>query len=130
MKKRVVLLFICLFTGLFASMAQDVPVGVIVAFKKGNPQELNRYWGEKVDLVIQNKAIDADRRSAEGVMTSFFSDNKVNGFNVNHEGKRNESSFIVGTLKTTNGDFRVNCFFKRVQNRYFIHQIRIDRVNE
>lgn len=130
MKKRVVLLFICLFVGVSMSMAQDVPVGVIVAFKKGNSQELNRYFSEKVDLVIQNRSLNADRRSAEGAMTDFFSKNKVSAFNVNHEGKRDDSSFIVGTLKTVNGDYRVNCFFKRLQNRYFIHQIRIDRVNE
>lgn len=130
MKKRVVLLFICLFVGTFMSMAQDVPVGVIVAFKKGSSQELNRYFSEKVDLVIQNRAVDTDRRSIENAMTDFFSGNKVHSFDVNHEGKRDDSSFIVGTLKTTKGNYRVNCFFKRMQNRYFIHQIRIDRVND
>lgn len=130
MKKRVVLLLIYLFGGLFLCLAQDVPVGVIVAFKKGNSQELNRYLSEKVDLVIQNKPVNADKRLAENAMADFFLGNKVNSFNVNHEGKRDDSSFMVGTLKTTNGDYRVNCFFKRIQNRYFIHQIRIDRVNE
>ena len=31
-------------TSLFA---QDIPVGVVVAFKKGNSQELNRYLGRE-----------------------------------------------------------------------------------
>ena len=63
-------------------------------------------------------------------MQEFFTENKVSGFNVNHQGKRDESSFVIGTLATTNGNFRVNCFLKKVQNQYLIHQIRIDKINE
>ncbi len=111
-------------------LAQDVPVGVVVAFKKGNSQELNRFLGEKVDLTIQDRTTTADRNAAGAEITAFFSQNKVNGFNVKHQGKRDESSFFVGTLTTVNGSFRVNCFFKRIQNKYFIHQIRIDKTDE
>lgn len=110
--------------------AQDVPVGVIVAFKKGNSQELNRYLGDKVDLKIQEHSTNADKQTAEGEMAAFFSANKVSGFNVNHQGKRDESSFVIGTLATVNGNFRVNCFFRKVQNKYVIHQLRIDKTNE
>ena len=60
----------------------------------------------------------------------YSSENKVSGFNVNHQGKRDESSFIIGTLATTRGNFRVNCFLKKVENQYLIHQIRIDKINE
>ncbi|MBQ8225057.1 MAG: DUF4783 domain-containing protein [Bacteroides sp.] len=131
MRKRVVLLFSCfLFWASATLFAQDVPVGVVVAFKKGNSQELNRYLGDKVNLVIQNKSTDADKQLAEGTMSDFFASNKVRGFNVNHQGKRDESSFVVGTLNTVNGNFRVNCFFRRVSNKYLINQIRIDRTNE
>ncbi|EGF51011.1 DUF4783 domain-containing protein [Bacteroides fluxus] len=130
MKKRVVLLLTGLFIWMSSLFAQDVPVGVIVAFKKGNSQELNRYLGDKVDLIIQNKSTNVDRGTAEGTLSGFFSSNKVSGFNVNHQGQRDESSFVIGTLTTANGNFRVNCFFRRVQNKYVIHQIRIDKTNE
>ncbi len=130
MKKRVVLLLTSLFIWMSSVFAQDVPVGVIVAFKKGNSQELSRYLGDKVDLIIQNKSTDANKVTAEGAISDFFSLNKVSSFNVNHQGKRDESSFIVGTLVTANGNFRVNCFFRRVQNKYVINQIRIDKTNE
>ena len=130
MKKRVVLLLTGLFIWMSSLFAQDVPVGVIVAFKKGNSQELNRYLGDKVDLIIQNKSTNVDRGTAEGTLSGFFSSNKVSGFNVNHQGQRDESSFVIGTLTTANGNFRVNCFIRRVQNKYVIHQIRIDKTNE
>ncbi|WP_297675058.1 DUF4783 domain-containing protein [uncultured Bacteroides sp.] len=130
MKKRVVLLFASLVLGISSLWAQDTPVGVIVAFKKGNSQELNRYLADKVDLIIQNRPTNADKQTAERTMSSFFADNKVNCFDVNHQGKRDESSFIIGTLGTKNGNFRVNCFFRKVQNKYVIHQIRIEKTNE
>lgn len=130
MKKRVFLMFTCLSMWASSLFSQDVPVGVIVAFKKGNSQELDRFLGDKVDLIIQNRSTNTDKQSVGGAMTNFFSDNKVSGFDVNHQGKRDESSFIIGTLTTKNGNFRVNCFFRRVQNKYVIHQIRIDKTNE
>ena len=130
MKKRVVLLLTGLFLFIAFICAQDVPVGVVVAFKKGNSQELDRYLGDKVDLVIQNRSTNADKATALGTMSSFFATNKVSSFNVNHEGKRDESSFFIGTLATANGSFRVNCFFKKIQNKYVINQIRIDKTNE
>ena len=130
MKKRVLLWFAGLLFSVSTLFAQDVPVGVVVAFKKGSSQELNKYLGDKVDLVIQNRTASADKQEAESAMSTFFADNKVSSFNVNHQGKRDESSFVIGTLTTANGNLRVNCFFKRVQNKYLIHQIRIDKTNE
>lgn len=130
MGKRIFLLLTGLFVWLVFACAQDVPVGVVVAFKKGNPQELDRYLGEQVDLIIQNETTNADKALVQGTLASFFKDNQVKGFEVNHEGKRGESSFIVGTLRTVKGVYRVNCFFRRIQNKYYIHQIRIDKTEQ
>ena len=93
-------------------------------------QELSKYMGGKVNLVLQGRSTNVDKQKATAAMQEFFTENKVSGFNVNHQGKRDESSFVIGTLATTNGNFRVNCFLKKVQNQYLIHQIRIDKINE
>ena len=130
MNKRVVILWLCFFVWTVSLMAQDVPAGVVAAFKKGNSQELNGYLSDKVELILESRSINVDNQAAEKKMESFFSGNRVSGFTVNHQGKRNESSFIVGTLTTANGNFRVNCFFRKVANKYVIHQIRIDKTNE
>ena len=130
MNKRVVILWGCLLIWAVSLMAQDVPTGVVSAFKKGNSQELNGYLSDKVELILESRSINVDNQAAEKKMESFFSGNRVSGFTVNHQGKRNESSFIVGTLTTANGNFRVNCFFRKVAGKYVIHQIRIDKTNE
>ena len=123
MNKRVVILWLCFFVWTVSLMAQDVPAGVVAAFKKGNSQELNGYLSDKVELILENRSINVDNQAAEKKMASFFSGNRVSGFTVNHQGKRNE-------LTTANGNFRVNCFFRKVAGKYVIHQIRIDKTNE
>lgn len=59
MKKRVIFLLTGLFIWTSVLLAQNVPEGVIGAFKEGNSQELNKYLGDKVDLIIQNKSTHA-----------------------------------------------------------------------
>ena len=73
--------------------------------KRGSSQELSKYMGDKVNLVLQGRSTNVDKQKATAMMQEFFTKNKVSGFNVNHQGKRDESSFVIGTLATTNGTF-------------------------
>lgn len=127
MGKRVLLGMVGMLFFVSVLLAQDVPGGVAVAFKKGSSRELGSYLGNQVNLIIQNRSTNVNRQVAESTMSTFFADNKVSNFEVNHQGKRDESGFVIGTLTTANGNFRVNCFLKKVENKYLIHQIRIDK---
>lgn len=111
-------------------MAQEIPAEVLTAFQKGSPKGLTRYMGDKVELVILSKTTHADKEMASDILTDFFAKNKVSRFDVRHQGKRNESGFLVGTMQTGRGTYRVNCFLRKVNNNYIIHQIRIDKTNE
>ncbi|NDV59801.1 DUF4783 domain-containing protein [Bacteroides sp. 519] len=130
MEKKILLLITGLLFTTLTVWAQAKPVGVIVAFKKGSATELSTYLGDKLDLSIQNRSGNVDKQKATTMLDAFFTQNKVKSFNVNHEGTKGESSFFIGTLVTETEKFRVNCFFKRIQNKYLIHQIRIDKANE
>lgn len=112
------------------AQAQDVPAGLANAFKRGSAQDLLPYLSNQVEVSIQGKTQNYNRVGAQQTMATFFATNKVNAFAVNHQGKRDESGFFVGTLNTTNGPFRVNCFFKKNGSQTLIHQIRIDKTNE
>lgn len=130
MKKRLLLGMSTLLFAVSVLIAQEIPSGVVQAFKRGSSQELSKYMGNKVNLIFQGSLTNTDKQNATTMMQNFFTENKVDGFNVNHQGKRDESSFIIGTLVTAKGSFRVNCFLKKVENQYLIHQIRIDKTNE
>ena len=73
-------------------MAQEIPAGVITAFKRGKPQELWAY-GDKVNLVLQGRSTNVDKQKATAAMQEFFTENKVSGFNVNHQGKTGRIKF-------------------------------------
>ena len=130
MKKRVLLGMASLLLSVSLLMAQEIPAGVITAFKRGSSQELSNYLGDTLNLFRHGSSPKVYNNKATAMMQEFFTENKVNAFDVNHQGKRDESSFVIGTLTTTKGKFRVNCFLKKVQTQYLIHQIRIDKINE
>lgn len=130
MKKRLLLGMTVLLFSLSVLMAQEVPAGVITAFNRGSSQELSKYLGDKVNLVVEGSSSNVDKQKATTMLQTFLTENKVSGFSVNHQGKRDESSFVIGTLATATGKFRVNCFLKKVQNQHLIHQIRIEKINE
>lgn len=130
MKKRVLLGIAALLLSLSLLIAQEIPAGVISAFNRGSSQELSKYMGDKINLVLQGNSADVDKKKATEMLQEFFTTNKVSAFNVNHQGQRDGSSFVIGTLVTSKGNYRVNCFLKKVQNQYLIHQIRIDKANE
>jgi hypothetical protein len=130
MEKRMLLLITGVMLSVAIAMAQNVPAGVVMAFKRGSSVELDKYLGDDVELVILNRTSNSDKAAAKATMDTFFAQNEVSNFSVNHQGKKGESGFLIGTLSTSTGDYRVNCFLKRIQNEYLIHQIRIDKTNE
>ena len=125
MKKQVLFWLFCLWTGVAALMAQEIPAEVLTAFQKGSPKGLTRYMGDKVELVILSKTTHADKEMASDILTDFFAKNKVSRFDVRHQGKRNESGFLVGTMQTGRGTYRVNCFLRKVNSK---EQELIDRL--
>lgn len=126
-------LLMCVAGGLLAVsvlFAQEVPAGVLSAFTKGNATELTPFLGDEVEVIVYDKAHRLSKEAVTPTLSSFFAKNKVTGFQVNHKGRRQESGFMVGTLTTHGGNYRVNCFLRKVKNKYVIHQIRIDKTNE
>jgi hypothetical protein len=131
MKKRILLMFTAFVFCTFFALAQNMPSGLTTAFKKGSAQDLAPFLGNQVVVIIRDNTQTFSKSETQKAMAGFFSANKVTGFTVNHQGDRNESGFIVGNLSTTNGSFRVNCFFKKSGNdSALIHQIRIVKTNE
>jgi len=131
MKKRILLLFSAFIFCVTVVMAQNMPSGLTNAFKKGNALDLAPFLGSQVVVIIRDNTQTFNKTEAQKAMANFFSANKVTGFTVHHQGNRNESGFIIGTLTTMNGSFRVNCFFRKNNNdSALIHQIRIIKTNE
>lgn len=130
MNKRTLLSLNFLFLTISMLFAQELPEGLLGALRKGDAEELGNFMSDKICLMISNHQEETDKQKAIVVIRTFFSENKVSGFTMNHQGKRNDSSFFIGTLLTNNGKYRINCFFRKTTKKYWIHQIRIDKTNE
>ena len=85
MKKRVLVGMTALLLSISLLMAQEIPAGVITAFKRGSSQELSKYMGGKVNLVLQGRSTNVDKQKATAMMQDFFTENTVSGYNVNHQ---------------------------------------------
>ena len=65
MKKRVLLGMAALLLSVSLLMAQEIPAGVITAFKRGSSQELVSTWGDKVNLVLKATRRTLTRRKLQ-----------------------------------------------------------------
>lgn len=100
------------------------------ALGKGDAKALAIHLGDKVNLLLKTENLQLEREKAAERLAHFFAMRKVRSFRLIHEGRRGDAGFLVGTLATDSGQWRVNCFFKRVGGRHCVYQIRMERIND
>lgn len=108
---------------------QTIPNEIYTAIKTGNSKELAKYFNNNIDLVILDKEGVYSKPQAELILKDFFSKNTVNstnGFIKLHEGGKDASKFVIGTLYTNKGQFRVYLLMKTISGTFAIHQFRIE----
>ena len=120
-------LFIISFTLFFGvSQASEVPQEIINALNSGNASMLSSFFNNNVELVVENRNDIFSKQQASGIVADFFRRNSVNGFTVLHKGVKEASSFVIGTLRTSNGSFRVYVLTRKSGNNDVIQQLRIE----
>jgi hypothetical protein len=108
---------------------QSIPNEIYSAIKTGNSKELAKYFNNNIDLVILEKEGVYSKPQAELILKDFFAKNTINptdGFVKLHEGGKDASKFIIGTLYTNKGQFRVYLLMKTISGNFAIHQFRIE----
>ncbi|NMA73415.1 MAG: DUF4783 domain-containing protein [Bacteroidales bacterium] len=100
---------------------------MIQSLKKGDIDGFARFFGEEITLIIGKENVELKKEEAKSKLNEFFIQNKVLDFELKHQGDRDNSAYIIGALKTSNGEFRLNCFFKKINEDLFIHRIRIEK---
>jgi hypothetical protein len=126
-----VLVFIGIVTCIYAFSYQTIPDEIYSAIKAGNSKELAKFFNNNIDLVILDKEGVYSKPQAELILKDFFTKNTVNpanGFVKLHEGGK-DSKFIIGTLYTNKGQFRVYLLMKTISGSFAIHQFRIEDDN-
>lgn len=103
--------------------AQDIGSEVHNLYKQGKVLDVHRYFAEKVTVKIIDREDFVSKVQAEALFGNFFSRHSFIAFQGSRlSGNPEQFQYITGTLKTTNGDYRVSILVKKGQ----IHQYRIE----
>lgn len=134
MKAKSIIIMTFLFLGVFYNAEAQIiiPDGIYSALKVGNSKELAKYFNGNIELVILDKEGVYSKSQAELILKDFFAKNELltpNGFMKVHEGGKDVSKFIIGTLYTVKGRYRVYLVVKNIDNVVAIHQLRIEDDN-
>jgi len=129
---KLFLLSFCLFWGIPMAIAQSSEVSseIIAALKEGDAGQLSAYLNANVELVIANKNDVFSKQQATGIISEFFRNNRVNGFQLLHKGNKEAASFAIGMLKTSGGTYRVYVLTRKTGSQTVIQQLRIEPSNE
>jgi hypothetical protein len=103
--------------------AQDTGSEIHQLFKQGKYQELNKYFADKLTVKVIQQEDFLNKSQAETVIKNFFDKHAfVSLQNSRLSGNPEQFQYITGTLKTSNGEFRLSILVKKNQ----IHQYRIE----
>jgi hypothetical protein len=111
----------------FSQKNDDLPQNLIQAFKQGNNTSLSDYFGERVQLSIQDKEAFYSKQQAKQIIAKFFKDFPPTDFKKRHIGGKVDARYVTGDLQTKNGNFRVSFLLKNQDNKLIIHQLNIEK---
>ncbi len=126
MKKLVIIIASILFTTSF-SFSQKMVDDISNALKTGNAPALSAYFHATLDVTVIQKQGTYSKSQAEQVVQNFFTANKPSAFAINHNGTSGEGSkYIIGTLTTSTGEYRVYIYFKNLNGSELIQTLRFE----
>ena len=119
-----------LFLPTFAIQTDGIPEEIILSVRAGNAAELAKYFYSNIELVILEKEDVYSKTQAEQILRKFFTDHHPTSFKIIFEGGKETSRYAIGSLTTSNGNFRVYFLIKDQDGSPLIHQLRIEQEDE
>ena len=132
MKKRFLILLSAWVLAMTAAFAQDdVSAKLTSALARGEVAELEVVFSEQMEVSgIGAPGIYSPRQMAS-VLASFFAENSPRSCRVSHQGTRENTSFyVLSMLDANDREYRVYVLMKRVGDKPYIKQFRIDHVKK
>lgn len=104
--------FVVLFFNITGIMSQETVKVLETAFKKGEARSISKYFNENIDLEINELSDIYKKNEAEIILIKFFSSENVINFDILHKGQKENSEYLIGTLKTSKKNYRVTILLK------------------
>jgi len=111
-------------------LSQTVPAELSRAMGQGNATAMSAWFHQSLEMTILEEEYECSKNQASRILESFFKDHKPTGFSVSFEGAKEESKYAIGTLTTSNGNFRVNMFFLNIDEKRLIYYLSIEKESQ
>jgi len=109
------------------AIAQTDASEVNNALKTGNAKVLSSNFHSSIDLTILQKQGTYSKAQAEQIIQSFFDEHKPSSYKPNHTGASGDGSkYMIGTLETAKGNFRVYIYYKVIGGKELIQTLRFE----
>ncbi len=113
------------------AFAVDLIDGISTAIRSGNPKNISKYFIENIDLKVISQEDVYSKQQAEMILKDFFTKHPVKSFTVAHKSEpKGGSQYVIGTLETENGKFRIYFLIKTTGSNTLIQQFRIETESE
>lgn len=99
---------------------------VINGMKNGNSAQIARYFDNTVEISMPDKSNNYSKSQAEMLLSDFFSNNPVKGFEIIHKGENAGSQYCIGLLTTRSGSFRTTIFMKQKNEKQLVQELRFE----
>ncbi|MDQ3047589.1 MAG: DUF4783 domain-containing protein [Bacteroidota bacterium] len=130
MKIRSFILLLVLSISSF-SFTVDVIDDIAGAVRSGNPKNISNFFIENIDLKVIEQEDVYSKQQAEMILKDFFGKHPVKSFTVAHKSQpKAGSQYVIGSLDTSNGKFRIYFLIKTTGTQTLIQQFKIETENE
>jgi len=100
---------------------------VAAAIKAGNSNELAKYFGPTLEIILPGSDGVFSKAQAEMIMKGFFAKSAPVSFVVNQKGNSaGGAQFIIGTYKSKSETLNVYILLKPVSNQLMIQQMHFE----
>ena len=95
-------------------------------FKSGNVKEIAKYFAITIYITLPTSEDQYSKSQAEIVLKNFFEGHSPSAFTLEHQGASNNGKYMVGSLVTSKGTFKVYVFVKDIGGKKSISELKIE----
>jgi hypothetical protein len=96
------------------------------AFRSGSVKDISKYFAATVDITLPSADDQYSKAQAEVMLKNFFDSHSPNGFKLEHQGASSNGKYMVGSLTTSKGTFKVYVFVKDSGGQRTISELKIE----
>jgi hypothetical protein len=115
MKNIIAIILIISSISLLGQNRIEMPEKLKTGIKKGEAQTVALFFNENIEMSLEGDEKIYSSRQAEFVLQKFFRAHKPKSFLINHQGYKNNTSYMIASLETFNGNYKMIFLLKKIR---------------